>query len=312
MGKMNVNNNTYNFLLWKDMDMDLRQLKYFVEVGKHRSFTKAAQTLFLSQPSLSKMVRSLEDELEVQLIDRTGRTIELTDAGEVVYGHAERILNSMDDLSSSLYDVMNLKKGSVSIGLPPVIGTVYFPKIIGDFQKLYPEITIKLVEYGANKMEDEVLKGSLELGVSLLPVEEEDFDVVPFMKDVMTLVVSSQHPLASKESVDVRELADEDFIFFTEEFALYDQMLAVCRRAGFEPHIAFKSSQWDFITGMAGENLGVCFLPQSIYNKVNNDKVRSIKIKGDDIPWDLGIVMKKDKYKTYAVREFISHLVKYH
>ncbi len=292
--------------------MDLRQLKYFAEVGKQRSFTKAANTLFLSQPSLSKMVKSLEEELEVQLIDRSGRNIELTDAGHAVYSHAQEILHSMEDLSSSLYDVMHLKKGSVSIGLPPVIGILYFPKIIGDFQKSYPEIAIKLVEYGAKKMEDEVLHGNLELGISVLPVDEDLFDVVPFMKDVMTLIVSSQHSLAEKEQVELKELSNEDFIFFTEEFALYDYMLAKCRQAGFEPQIAYKSSQWDFITGLVGENLGVSFLPQSIYEKVNDQKVKKVEIKGNEIPWHLGIVMKKHKYKTFAIKEFISHLLRYH
>ncbi|SDN36714.1 DNA-binding transcriptional regulator, LysR family [Fictibacillus solisalsi] len=291
--------------------MDIRQLKYFVEVGKQKSFTKAAQTLFLSQPSLSKMVKSLEDELEVQLVDRSGRTIELTDAGQAVYLHAQQILHSMNDLSSSLYDVMNLKKGQVSIGLPPVIGTLFFPKILGDFHKNYPEIAIRLDEHGAKKVEEEVIAGQLELGVSVLPVDVEQFDVVPFMKDVMALVVSSQHPLAGRKQIELKELRDESFIFFTEEFALYGRMLGVCRQAGFEPTIAYKSSQWDFITGLVGENLGVSFLPVSMFNKANDPKIQMVTIQDVDIPWHLGIIMKKQKYRTYAVKKFIQHLLHY-
>ena len=110
--------------------MDIRQLTYFVEVAKHQSFTKAALALHVTQPTLSKMVKNLEEEMEVVLFDRSARQIGLTDAGEVVYEQAQKIIYSLDDLSASLYDVMNLKKGRIKIGLPPVISTLFFPTII--------------------------------------------------------------------------------------------------------------------------------------------------------------------------------------
>ncbi|MEH7520105.1 LysR family transcriptional regulator, partial [Priestia megaterium] len=89
--------------------MDIRQLNYFLEVAKLRSFTKASQSLHISQPTLSKMVKNLE-ELEVELIDRSARQIDLTDAGEVVYVQGQKVMASIDELSTYLYDVMNLKK----------------------------------------------------------------------------------------------------------------------------------------------------------------------------------------------------------
>lgn len=90
--------------------MDIRQLNYFLEVAKLRSFTKASQSLHISQPTLSKMVKNLEEELEVELIDRSARQIDLTDAGEVVYAQGQKVMASIDELSTYLYDVMNLKK----------------------------------------------------------------------------------------------------------------------------------------------------------------------------------------------------------
>ncbi|EIT85962.1 HTH-type transcriptional regulator [Fictibacillus macauensis ZFHKF-1] len=288
--------------------MDVRQLLYFVEVSRQKSFTKAANILFLSQPSLSKMVKSLEEELQVQLLDRSGRQLQLTDAGEAVYEHALRILHAMDELSSSLYDVLQLKKGKITLGIPPVISTLYFPKIIGDFKKKYPQITMQLMEYGANKMEEEVANGTLDLGISVLPVDEEAFDVLPFKQDEMTLIVSAEHPFAKAEKVSLNQLEQESFIFFTEEFALYDRMVATCRQAGFEPTIAYKSSQWDFMAGLVGENMGISFLPHSLYNKLHNDNIVSVSLEGEAIPWHLGIVMKKGKYKSYALRQFLAHL----
>ena len=195
--------------------MDIRQLTYFNEVAKYKSFTKASNVLHLSQPTLSKMVRSLEDELDMELIDRSARQIELTEAGEIVYEQGQVILESLDHLSTHLYDLMNLKKGKIKIGIPPLIGFLFFPSIIKKFKTLYPDVQIQLNEYGANKVEEEVGDGKFDLGVVVLPMDEDAFDVVPFVSENHMLFVHHSHPLAGKESVEMKELHDEAFILFS-------------------------------------------------------------------------------------------------
>ncbi|MDX8345389.1 LysR family transcriptional regulator [Rossellomorea sp. YZS02] len=284
--------------------MDIRQLTYFNEVAKYKSFTKASNVLHLSQPTLSKMVRSLEDELDMELIDRSARQIELTEAGEIVYEQGQVILESLDHLSTHLYDLMNLKKGKIKIGIPPLIGFLFFPSIIKKFKTLYPDVQIQLNEYGANKVEEEVGGGILDLGVVVLPMDEEQFDVVPFLSEKHMLFVHHSHPLAGKESVEMKELHDEDFILFSEDFALHDKIIDECRKAGFYPNIAYESSQWDFIGEMIGQNLGISIFPQSISKKVNQDVVKAIPIINPTVPWNLGLITKKGRYESYAVREF--------
>ncbi|MCA1061054.1 LysR family transcriptional regulator [Rossellomorea aquimaris] len=284
--------------------MDIRQLTYFNEVAKYKSFTKASNVLHLSQPTLSKMVRSLEDELEMELIDRSARQIELTEAGEIVYEQGQVILESLDHLSTHLYDLMNLKKGKIKIGIPPLIGFLFFPSIIKQFKTLFPDVQIQLNEYGANKVEEEVRDGMLDLGVVVLPMDEEQFDVVPFVSEKHMLFVHHSHPLAGKEKVEMRELHDEDFILFSEDFALHDKIIEECRKAGFYPKIAYESSQWDFIGEMIGQNLGISIFPQSISKKVDQRVVKSIPIVNPTVPWNLGIITKKGRYESFAVREF--------
>ncbi|MBN8194077.1 LysR family transcriptional regulator [Bacillus sp. NTK074B] len=284
--------------------MDIRQLTYFNEVAKYKSFTKASNVLHLSQPTLSKMVRSLEDELDMELIDRSARQIELTEAGEIVYEQGQVILESLDHLSTHLYDLMNLKKGKIKIGIPPLIGFLFFPSIIKKFKTLYPDVQIQLNEFGANKVEEEVGDGKLDLGVVVLPMDEDEFDVVPFVSEKHMLFVHHSHPLAGKESVEMQELHDEDFILFSEDFALHDKIIDECRKAGFHPKIAYESSQWDFIGEMIGQNLGISIFPQSISKKVDQNVVKSIPIVNPTVPWNLGIITKKGRYESYAVREF--------
>lgn len=122
--------------------MDIRHLTYFMEVAKHKSFTKASESLHLSQSTLSKVVKSLEEELNIELFDRSAKNIQLTDTGEIVLTEAEKILESLDDLSHHLYDLMNLKQGKIKVGIPPIIGFVFFPKIMKGFKGLYPDESI--------------------------------------------------------------------------------------------------------------------------------------------------------------------------
>ncbi|WML50411.1 LysR family transcriptional regulator [Neobacillus sp. PS3-34] len=285
--------------------MDIRQLSYFLEVARSKSFTKASQEIHLSQPTLSKMVKSLEEELDVILFDRGARQIELTDAGKIVYEQAKKILNGLNDLSVSLYDLMNLKKGKVTIGLPPVIGTLFFPGILADYHELYPEIVIQLVEDGARKIEQKVIDGEVDFGVVVLPVDEEKFEAVPFIEEEMMLLANASHPAADKSEVSLSELSKDNFILFTKEFALHQLMREECIRAGFEPHIAYESSQWDFMAEMVAKNLGVTFFPKSICERVKGGNIQTVSLT-HYIPWKVGVILAKNRYIPYAVREFIT------
>ena len=145
------------------------------------------------------MVRNLEQELNVELIDRSAKQIELTVAGEIVFEEGQKILGAIDDLSSLLDDMVNLKKGKLKIGIPPLIGVLFFPKIIKGFRDLYPDISIQLVEQNATKLKEAVNEGLLDLGVAVLPVED-DFDIVPFVDEEMMLFVHYSNPLATTRS----------------------------------------------------------------------------------------------------------------
>jgi DNA-binding transcriptional LysR family regulator len=293
---------------WRLNFMDIRHLTYFIEVAKYKSFTQASKSLHLSQSTISKVVKSLEEELNVELIDRSAKRIELTDAGEIVLAEGKMIIESLNDLSIHLYDLMNLKKGKIKIGIPPVIGFLFFPKIIKGFQNLYPEIKIKLFEDDSKTVKQEVRDGIIDLGVVILPVDEKEFDVVPFVNEELWLFVHQSHPLAYREKVEMEELQNETFILFKQEFDIHDIIIQECLRAGFRPEIAYESSEWDFISGMIGENLGISILPKPIAKRVDEDLIKAIPIVNPSVPWNLGFISKTKKYASPAVREFIKYI----
>jgi DNA-binding transcriptional LysR family regulator len=287
--------------------MDIRHLTYFIEVARYKSFTKASESLHLSQSTLSKVVKSLEEELNVGLIDRSAKKIKLTEAGEIVLAEGEVIMESLNDLSIHLYDLMNLKKGKIKIGIPPIIGFLFFPKIIKGFNNLYPDIKINIFEDHSNKVIQDVRDGILDFGVVMLPVDEKEFDVTPFVNEELALFVHTTHPLAQREKVELIDLRNENFILFNQEL-IYNLIIQECLRTGFRPKIAYEISEWGFISEMIGENIGISICPKPIAKKVNQDLIKVISIENPSIPWSLGFISKKRKHMSPAVREFIKYI----
>ncbi|MDD4601839.1 MAG: LysR family transcriptional regulator, partial [Negativicutes bacterium] len=275
--------------------MDIHHLTYFIEVARHRNFTKAAQALHISQPSISKMIKVLEEELGVPLFARTTRQIELTDAGRAVLNEAQLIINSFQNLKSQLSDVMQLRTGNILFGLPPMVGASFFPKIIGQFNHKYPGISIKLIEVGSRQIEDGIEDGSLDLGVVALPVKEDNFEMLSFLKEPLMVITPINHRLAKRAKIHLVDLKDEPLALFREDFSLHDTIIDRCHDRGFYPKLICESSQWDFIAEMVASNLGVALLPTTICRDLDPKRIKSIPLTDPIIYWDLAIIWKKDK-----------------
>lgn len=285
--------------------MDIRSIRYFVEVARHRSFTRASELLHITQPTISKMVKNLEEELGVTLLDRTSRHVQLTDAGEIVYARAQQIVTSMEEVATELGDLMHLHRGTVRIGIPPMVGAAFFPAVLSGFHARYPQIALRLHEDGSKKVEQRLEEGVLDLGIMVLPVDEAVLESVPFAHEDLRLVVHPNHPLAGRSQAAVRELRAEAFILFREDFSLHDRIRRACQEAGFEPLVICESSQWDFIGASVAANLGIALLPETICKRLDPAQVRIVKLVEPFIPWHLAIIWRKDRYMSFAARAWI-------
>ncbi|WP_428908372.1 LysR family transcriptional regulator [Niallia sp. Krafla_26] len=289
--------------------MDIRQLQYFLEVARQKNMTKAAEILHVSQPALSKMVKGLEEELGMTLIIRSNKASEVTDAGLIVTEYAKKMIALLDEMYVTLSDMSNLQHGSIHIGIPPIAGSLFFPKVIAEFHAAFSNIKINITEFPAPKLTKKVLDGEIDLGIAVLPIHEQDTITYPIVNENMKLLVHIDHPLAKKEHVPLHELKDEEFIFISEDFALHDIIWNHCIQAGFQPKILFKSMQWDFMSEMVAAHLGVTILPESICNRIDNNKITYLDIT-PSIPWDLAVITKKDKYISNAAQTFINFMLK--
>lgn len=285
--------------------MDIRQMQVLIEVARQRSFTKAAEAMYITQPTISKTIKAMEEELGVVLFDRVGKKIELTDAGRIIATQAQQIVTSFQNLTAELDDLRNLKKGHLRIGLPPMVGSSFFPKVIGEFHQRYPDITIQLFEDGAKKVEQDVAGGLLDVGVVVLPTVEAELSCFPFVEEKLNLVVHPSHPLAERDSAELAELSQDGFVLFREDFTLHDRIIGECAKAGFQPHVIYESSQWDLISEMVAVGLGITLLPETICREIDDEGVRIIPLVKPVIPWKLGIVWREDRYQSFATREWI-------
>ena len=288
--------------------MDIQHLKYFVEVAKQKNFTKASQILLVSQPSISKMIKSLEEELKITLLDRSERKIELTDAGVIVYEQALKILQSVEDVYASVNELVQVKKGTVKLGLMPTTGVLLFPNVLAGFKKEYPQIDIQMVEYNAKQLKLKVEQGDIDLGITVLPVNSQLFETIPLLSEELVVLVDSEHWLVKRESVRLSDLKNESFILLTEDYALHDVVTQACMQSGFEPTVAYKSSLWDLIGEMVATKLGISLIPRSMVSRFNNQNVHAISISYPLIEWELVLIYKKNKYLSFAARTFIEYI----
>ena len=286
--------------------MDIRQIEYFVEVAKQLSFTKAAAALHVSQPSISKAIQNFEAELGVPLFYRSSKQLELTDAGQAVLINSMQVLESFQNLRSELTDLMQLKKGQIRIGIPPIVGAEFFSKLISVYKEQNPYIEILLTEVGTKRIREEIETGELDIGlVCSATSSNENLETICFLKDPLQLIVHESHPLAKKTSISVHDLSEEALIIYRKDFILFDRIIDECKQAGFYPNIACETTQKDLFIEMVQAKLGIALLPKKIAEKMPYASIKSIPFHDDIIHLELGITWKKNKYLPYAVREFI-------
>lgn len=284
--------------------MQLKSLRVFVTIVSEGGFTKAAESMFIGQPALSKTIQKMEQDLNVTLFDRTKKKMKLTDEGEVLYEKAKEILLMVEQIPEALHKISVDITGELKIGIPQIIGSVFFPKIADNFLSKYPKVRLHTTEKGGVITEKLVESGELDIGFVVLPTLNT-LNVELLYQGEFVVCVSSQHPLASIDKISVSELKEERFILFDKTFALYNLIFNYCMLKGFSPNIAFQSTQWDLVMELVSANLGITIVPKVLTNKLKNIDTKIISITDPNLSWDIGIITNKKAYKSHALRKFI-------
>ncbi|WP_411565510.1 LysR family transcriptional regulator [Pseudomonas orientalis] len=284
--------------------MNLRTLHAFVEVVRQGSFSQAAEVVSLTQSTVSKAVKTLEEELGTPLLNRLGHRNELTAAGEVAYRRALVVLAEHRDLVGEINDLRGLKRGVLRIGLPPVGCGLLFAAMFATYRTRYPEIDIELTEYGSKKLRECLEAGEVDLAALLLPVDE-GFDYQPVRNEPLIAVLPIDHPLARRARLDFTDLADSPFILFEAGFALNAKILTACERKGVVPKVTARSGQIDFIVDLVAAGLGVAFLPRMLAHKHQHAGIALIPLDEPHTDWHIALAWRASAHLPPAARAWL-------
>ncbi|HEY0293807.1 MAG TPA: LysR family transcriptional regulator [Bordetella sp.] len=285
--------------------MELRTLRALVEVVRQGGFSQAARVVFATQPTVSKAVKQLEDELGMILLDRQSQPPKLTQAGEIVYRRALTMLAERDDLKAELDEIRGLKRGTLRLGLPPLGSSSLFAPLFARFRSRYPSIEISLVEHGSRRLEEMLMTGELELAASLTPVPP-DFEWQPVAREPLMALLPPDHPHADAMHVSLWQLRQSPFILFEEGFALNHVLDDACRRAGVTPIVAARSGQIDFIIALVAAGLGVAFLPRLELRARSFTGVTCVPLDDPETDWDMGLVWRRGGYLSHAAQAWLA------
>lgn len=285
--------------------MDIRALRYFVEVVRQQSFTRAAEKLFVTQPTISKMLRNLEQELDCTLLIRDGRRLILTETGQVVYHRGQQILTEFRQLNAELDDLRHLNTGVLRLGIPPMVGML-MAEPISQFRERYPGIALKIAEFGGLTVQQAVLNGELDLAMTALPVEDEaNLATQRLFSHPLYVLAPRNTQWQARSSIDSVTLADYPLVIYNEDFALNRQLMRMFSQNGVKPQIAVRSGQWDFLAAMVEAGIGIAILPAPICARLNPQKLVWMPL-DNPLQWQLGMIWRAGGYLSHGAQAWIN------
>lgn len=285
--------------------MDYRHLKYFMEVAEQRSFSKAARNLHISQSAISRMIKALEEEMGVTLFLRNAKTVEITAPGNIFLNYAKRCLFIFEHLKSDFENELNLRQDTIDIGLPPITDAHVFAKLLGEFKRTYPQISIKLYEHGSKMIESSVQEGVIDVGI-ICTIPNKDFESFFLSDDQMCVVIPKGIPLEEHREVPMKLLADYPLVLYRDDFNLHDDILANCEKIGFTPKIVFETSQRELMLQTVAAGLGVALLPSRLCPANTIDSTMVTRVMSEPkMTHHLYAIWKKGRYLSRAARLWI-------
>jgi DNA-binding transcriptional LysR family regulator len=262
-------------------EMELRQLRYFVEITDQGSFSRAAETLAIAQPALTTQVQKLEAEFAAQLFIRSKRGVALTEVGRVVYDQARRTLDEADATMRAARLAADPANARLVAGYTRVFPFLSIAATLRRLRRERPNVRVDLLELPSEEQMDALISGALDVGFVHYTVEHEDraLVTVPAAEESLNAVVYDGHPFAARRQVTLAELADDDFIMPApaQSDTLRERTTAACRRAGFEPRVVQEASDFRLLLGLVSAGIGVA-LASSVSRNVRIHGIHYLSI----------------------------------
>lgn len=296
--------------------MELRQLRYFMEVAEREHVSEAAANLHVAQSAVSRQIANLEGELDVDLFERDGRNIKLTQIGRIFYTHTKIAMKAIDNATKQIDEYLDPKRGTIKIGFPTSLSSYLMPSIISAFKEEYPNTKFLLRQGSYHFLIDSVKKGEMDVAF-LGPVPKDEPEIeshILFTENILALLPIHHH-LAERKSLYLGDLKNDEFVSYPSGYVLKKMIVDTCRQAGFTPTISAEGEDLDAIKGLVSAGIGVTLLPESAFHESTPRMTVKIPLEIPEVRRTVGIIKRKEKtlapseevFYTF-VKQFFSRL----
>jgi len=304
--------------------MQLRDIEYVLAIAEHKSFSKAAKALFVSQPAISQQLQRLEQELSVQLFERSGANVSLTPAGEVFVEHARELMQKSSDILKRMQDHTALREGSLTVCSSPLYGKLYLPPILRIFHERYPRIKLRIFDDFGEHVERDLLEGNLDLAFGAFINVKELYDMSvleqkPLLYDPLLIAVPRSFtalllPLKTMEGAEpclcLEALRDVPLIAAVESHSLGTLQEKLFLAAGIRDNIILRSNNFDSLHRLVLEGLGASLLPRSVrlQNPIGDERVAYYSLPEDllESRYAISFLYNKRRHLSAAAKAFIA------
>ncbi len=282
--------------------MDLTAVRAFATLARHGRFTRAAQALGVTQPSLSRQVQRLEKELGARLVVRAPDGVVLTEAGARFLAHAQRALTALDEAAGELAEIAGVAQGAVGIGTLATVGAYVLPAVLAAYHRKHPAVRLTVREGFRDELEALVLRGDLDMAVIQLPPRHEELTAVRLWQEDYVLAVPPEHRLAdARRAVALVDVADEPFVLIpggTASAALE----AACSQRGLRPHIALVTDNVESVRRMVEAGLGLALVPRIMARERTRWRAGLVSLSAGGVHRQVALIHRGGSYLTAAAR----------
>ena len=291
--------------------MTYSQIHYFLTIEGSRSFSHAAEELFISQSSLSKQIKALEEELGVKLFIRTSSRVDLTASGEYFLEFAKKTRNDYLELVDKLSTIDDTKTSRVKVGTLPFLAQYNLLGMMARFQEANDRIHLDILEREQKEIVYMLDNHVLDLAIARTDfMDMEKYEIKPLMDDALVLVCASGHPLSKLENVSMDQLKDETFILLDHKSTINRLCMDACRRSGFTPNVKYTLSGHELLLTMVSSGLGITLFPRRLVINDVSLQLAAVELK-EPLVSSVALIRRKDKKASFGAERFFNTFTSY-
>ncbi|CAI1156270.1 Cyn operon transcriptional activator [Serratia liquefaciens] len=287
--------------------MLLRHIRYFLAVAEQGNFTRAAESLHVSQPTLSQQIKQLEEYLGTPLFDRSGRTVRLTDAGMAWMRYARLALQDLEAGTRAIHDVATLERGNLRLAMTPTFTAYLVGPVIDAFYRQYPGVSVSIHEMTQDRIEALLAEDRLDVGIAFSQAQSVDIVAEELFTESLNMMVGAQHPLVQqREPLSAQVFEQQPLVLLSEDFATRQFIDDYCRRQGIRPRVAMEANAIGAIIEIVRRGQLTTLLPAAVAQE--NLQLHPVRLT-DVMPARRAVLLqRKDAYRSAASRAFIEVL----